>query len=82
MKRFDDDKVTCPYDKAHTMPNQRLRWHIVVCKANKDRIARGEPDFHCQHNWYHIFLDEQAREVHERSCESAIKETSVSLSAF
>ena len=82
MKRFDDEKVTCPYDKAHTMPKQKLQWHLVKCKAKKDRQARGEPDFHCKHNWSHIFLDKLALEVHESSCESAIKESSVSLSAF
>ena len=33
MRRYDEKKVCCPYNKHHIMPKNRLIWHLaMVCE--------------------------------------------------
>lgn len=72
MRNHQDPFVTCPYDKAHKMPAKRLQWHFAKCKAKQERFDLGLPDFHCRHNWMHIFLSEDELKAHELDCEKLL----------
>ena len=71
MRSFSSPEATCPFNKAHKMPQPRFIWHITRCKARKERLERGLKEYHCKHNWNHIFLTPEDHEVHEKICGEA-----------
>ena len=41
--------VTCPFTKTHTMPRQRLPWHLARCS-----FKGKKPLLHCPFNLLHL----------------------------
>lgn len=65
MRRFDAEKVTCPFDKNHVMPSMRLQYHLSKCKTQFLTKNPGAKVFHCKHHFNHVFLDEDALIKHQ-----------------
>lgn len=57
-----DDMVTCPYTKNHTMPRQRLPWHLVRCSFRHKTTM-----LHCPFNQLHMLTPIQF-EDHIQHC--------------
>ena len=70
-KGITDEMVTCPYNKGHRMPSMKLKWHLVKCKAKKERDELGLAEYHCKMNWMHIFFTKEELLEHEAECELA-----------
>ena len=71
MRSYKDPMVECPYDKNHKMPGPRLQWHLVKCKARAERQKLGLPEFHCRHNYMHVYFTEGELADHEAECQRA-----------
>ncbi len=70
MKSYTDKVVSCPYDKLHKMPSQRLSWHLPKCPTRIARAKLNLPTYHCKHYYAHIYLDKMELDMHEKFCES------------
>ena len=73
-KGIQDEYVTCPYNKGHNMPSMKLKWHLVKCKAKKERDELGLAEYHCKMNWMHIFFTKEELLDHEKQCEKACEQ--------
>ena len=73
MRRHDDPMIVCPFDSSHKMPSARLQWHLVSCKAKKQRLESGLPIFHCQYNYSHIYLEQGLLDHHQEVCPQKLK---------
>ena len=65
MKRFDDEKVECPFYDHHKMPKQRLQWHVPKCEAKFRKECPHVEVFHCKYNYLHIYFEKDVLESHE-----------------
>ena len=65
MRRFDDPKITCVFDKSHTMPSLRWQYHFTNCK--KQYLAKNPESvvYHCRHYYLHVYLDGEQCKQHE-----------------
>ena len=51
------------------MPQTRLQWHLVKCKAKLERQKLNLPDYHCKYNYLHIFFSETELKEHQDTCQ-------------
>lgn len=76
MRRFEDPYVSCPFEKSHNMPKQRLQWHLVKCPARLARVASGLPIYYCKFHAMHVFFNQaevEYHEIHDCQAEQALK---------
>ncbi|CDW83050.1 UNKNOWN [Stylonychia lemnae] len=69
MRRYDDPKIICPFDKSHIMPSIRFTWHMKKCK---DQYLVKNPTstvWHCKYHYLHIYFDENVLKQHYTECE-------------
>eukprot|EP00347_Sterkiella_histriomuscorum_P017537 403348958 len=72
MRRFDNPKVECPFNKLHVVQKPRLVWHLQKCPdMQKYILEHGGYEninnilFRCKYNYVHIFFDSESRDKHE-----------------